>query len=106
MPWGDNTTRVELAASGSTVDIVSIPCHFHAPKYGLLDQLFIPLLSSAQQANDLMGLRMGDDKTALRAASFLAGELLRDNSFAPVRSLMASASHVYRIDLLGNNFQA
>lgn len=100
----DNVSRVELSASGSMVDIVSIPCHFHATKYDLLDQLFIPLLSSAQQANDVLGLRGGDDQTALRAASYLAGELLRDKSFAPVRSLMSSASHAYLIDLPGNNF--
>lgn len=102
----DRVSGVELAACGSSVDIVSIPCHFHAPKYALLDQLFVPLLSSAQQANDLMGLRVGDDKTALRAASYLAGELLRDNSFAPVRTMINSASHAYLIDLPANNFQA
>jgi len=97
---------VGIAGSGSIVDIVSIPCHFHVPSCDLFDQLFVPLLSSAQEANDLMGLRVGDDKTALRAASYLAGELLRDNSFIPVRSQITSASHAYLIDLPGNNFHA
>jgi hypothetical protein len=102
----DKASRVELGASGSTVEIISIPCQFHAPKYALLEQLFIPLLSSAQQANDLMGLRVGDDKSAHRAASYMAGELLRDETFGPVRSLMASAAHAFLIDFVGNNFQA
>jgi hypothetical protein len=102
----DNIIRAELSATGTTVDVVSIPCHFHAVRYHLLDQLFIPLLSFAQEANDLLGLRVGDDKSALRAASYLAGELLRDKSFSPSRSSMSKASHVYLIDLPGNNFQA
>ena len=102
----DKIGKVELAASGSTVDIVSIPCRFHASRYDLLDQLFIPLLTSAQQANDLMGLRVGDNKSALQAASFLAGELLRDNSFAPVRTMGSSARHAYLIDMVANTFQA
>jgi len=101
-----NASRVQLSASGSTVDVVSIPCHFHGAKYDLLDQLFIPLLSSAQRASDIMGLRTGDDQAPLRAAAYLAGELLRDQSFAPARSLMTSVSHAFLIDLPGNNFEA
>jgi hypothetical protein len=101
-----NLGRVQLSASGSTVDIVSIPCHFHAAKYDLLDQLFVPLLSSAQRASDIMGLRTGDDEAALRGAAYLAGELLRDQSFAPARSLMTSAFHAFVIDLPGNVFEA
>jgi hypothetical protein len=97
--------RVQLSASGSIVDIVSIPCRFHAAKYDLLDQLFVPLLSSAQEANDIMGLRSGDDKAALRGTAYLAGELLRDQSFAPSRSLMTRAAHAFLIDLPGNSFQ-
>jgi hypothetical protein len=101
----DKTTRVELAGSGSTVEIASIPCQFHAAKCDVPDQLFVPLLSAAQQANDIMALRLGDEKAAQRAASYLAGELLRDNSFLPSRSWMTSPSHAYLIDLLGNRFQ-
>ncbi len=41
---------------------------------------------------------------ALRAASFLAGELLRDKCFSPGRSMMTKASHSYLIDLPGNDF--
>lgn len=100
----DHSRRVELSASGSTVDVASIPCHFQAAKYDVLDRLFLPLLTLAQQANDLMGLRVGDDKSALRAASYLAGELLRDTNFAPVRSLVNSA-HAYVVDLPGNSLQ-
>lgn len=55
---------------GSRIEIVSIPWHFFASKYELLDQLFLPLLSSAQQANDLMGGRAGGDSSALRAAVY------------------------------------
>jgi hypothetical protein len=97
--------QVELSASGSTVEVVSMPLYFHAASYNLLDQLFIPLLSSAQQANDLLGLRVGDDKSALRATSYLTGELMRDTSFSPTRVLMTKGSHAYKIDLPGNVFQ-
>jgi hypothetical protein len=102
----ENASRVQLSASGSSVDVVSIPCHFYAANYNLLEQLFVPLLSAAQQANDVMGLRSGDDQAALRGAAYLAGELLRDKSFAPARSLMTSVSHAFLIDLPGNSFQA
>ncbi len=101
----ENPHRVELAASASTVDIVSIPTHFYAAKCGLLEHLFIPLLSCAQDASDLMGLRVADDKAALRASAYLAGELLRDASFTPSRSWISNTSHAYVIDLPGNKFQ-
>ncbi len=102
----EKQNQVELSGSGSRVDIVSIPCAFHAPNYNLLDQLFIPLLCSAQQANDLMGLRLGDDQSALRASSYMAGELLRDNSLIPIRSFSTGAAHAYRIDFTANQFHA
>jgi hypothetical protein len=100
-----NIGRVQLSAFGSAVDIVSIPCHFYAANYNLLDQLFVPLLSSAQQANDIMGLRSGDQEAALRGSAYLAGELLRDKGFSPARSLMTTAAHIFLIDLPGNLFQ-
>jgi hypothetical protein len=96
---------VELSASGSLVAIASMPGQFYAASYDLLEQLFIPLLSSAQEANDLFAIRVGDSKSALRAASYLAGELLRDTSFAPVRSMSTKAAHAYKVDLPANDFQ-
>ncbi|HXZ40044.1 MAG TPA: hypothetical protein VEG68_04840 [Terriglobales bacterium] len=92
-------------ALGSRVEIVSIPCHFHASKYDLLGQLFLPLLGSAQQANDLMGVRARGDRSALEAAAYMAGELLRDRSFAPVRSLSTGASNLYQLDFVADQFQ-
>ena len=77
--------RTELFASSSTVDVVSIPCRFFAVKYDQLDQLFLPMLSSAQQASDISGLGAGGPEAALHAAALFGGELLRDGSFAPVR---------------------
>jgi len=96
---------MELATSSTTVDIVSIPWHFHAVKYDELDQLFLPLLSSAQQANDILAVRAGGAQSALHAAAHLAGELLRDVSFTPVRSLSVNAANAYLIDFEENSFQ-
>ena len=101
----DPRGRTELVTSSSTVDIVSIPWHFHAVKYDHLDQLFLPLLSSAQQANDILGVRTGGAESALNAAAHLAGELLRDVSFAPVRSMTINAANAYLVDFGENSFQ-
>ena len=97
--------RTELVTSSSTVDIVSIPWRFHAVKYDQLDQLFLPLLSSAQQANDILGVRTGGAEAALNAAAHLAGELLRDVSFAPVRSMTINAANAYLVNFGENSFQ-
>jgi hypothetical protein len=94
----------DLAASGSAVDIVSIPWHFLASRYDKLEQLFLPLLSSAQQASDLMGVRVGGEQSALQAASHLAGEFLRDNTFVPVRVMTSNSSNAYLIDFAKNVF--
>ena len=101
----DPRGRTELVTSSTTVDIVSIPWHFHAVKYDHLDQLFLPLLSSAQQANDILGVRTGGAESALNAAAHLAGELLRDVSFAPVRSMTVNAANAYLVDFGENSFQ-
>jgi hypothetical protein len=101
----DPRGRSELATSSTTVDIVSIPWHFLAVKYDQLDQLFLPLLASAQQANDILGVRTGGAEAALNAAAHLAGELLRDISFTPVRSLSVNAANAYLIDFGENSFQ-
>jgi hypothetical protein len=105
MANNDPRTRTELATSSTTVDIVSIPWHFLAMKYDQLDQLFLPLLSSAQQANDILGLRTGGAESALNAAAHLAGELLRDVSFSPVRTMSVNAANAYLIDFAENSFQ-
>jgi hypothetical protein len=97
--------RTELIASSSTVDIVSIPWRFFAVKYDQLDQLFLPMLSSAQQANDVSGLRAGGPEAALHAAALFGGELLRDGSFAPVRQGSVNAANAYLIDFGENSFQ-
>ena len=97
--------RTELIASSSTVDIVSIPWRFFAVKYDQLDQLFLPMLSSAQQANDVSGLRAGGPEAALHAAALFGGELLRDGSFAPVRPGSVNAANAYLIDFGENSFQ-
>jgi|SRR5665213_1323221 len=97
--------RTELIASSSTVDIVSIPWRFFAVKYDQLDQLFLPMLSSAQQANDVSGLRTGGPEAALHAAALFGGELLGDGSFAPVRQGSVNAANAYLIDFGENSFQ-
>jgi hypothetical protein len=97
--------RTELIASSSTVDIVSIPWRFFAVKFDQLDQLFLPMLSSAQQANDVSGLRAGGPEAALHAAALFGGELLRDGSFAPVRQGSVNAANAYLIDFGENSFQ-
>jgi hypothetical protein len=97
--------RTELIASSSTVDIVSIPWRFFAVKFDQLDQLFLPMLSSAQQANDVSGLRTGGPEAALHAAALFGGELLRDGSFAPVRPGSVNAANAYLIDFGENSFQ-
>ncbi|HEX3375450.1 MAG TPA: hypothetical protein VHS29_01230 [Candidatus Acidoferrales bacterium] len=97
--------RTELIASSSTVDIVSIPWRFFAVKYDQLDQLFLPMLSSAQQANDVSGLRAGGPEAALHAAALFGGELLRDGSFAPVRQGSVNAANACLIDFGENSFQ-
>ncbi len=96
--------RSELVASSSTVDIASIPWRFFAVKY---DQIVVvsPMLSSAQQANDVAGVRAGGADAALRTAALFAGELLRDGSFAPVRAGSVNASNTYLIDFKENTFQ-
>jgi hypothetical protein len=101
----DSRGRTELIASSSTVDIVSIPWRFFAVKYDQLDQLFLPMLSSAQQANDVSGLRAGGPEAALHAAALFGGELLRDGSFAPVRQGSVNAANAYLIDFGENSFQ-
>ncbi len=97
--------RSELVASSSTVDIASIPWRFFAVKYDQIDQLFLPMLSSAQQANDVAGVRAGGADAALHAAALFAGELMRDGSFAPVRAGSVNASNTYLIDFKENTFQ-
>ncbi len=96
--------RTELVTSSTTVDIVSIPWHFLAVKYDQLDQLFLPLLSSAQQANDILGVRAGGG-IGPSCGRYFVGELLRDGSFAPVRSLSVNAANAYLIDFVENSFQ-
>jgi hypothetical protein len=101
----DPRGRTDLVTSSTTVDIVSIPWHFHAMKYDQLDQLFLPLLTAAQKANDILGVRTGGPESALNAAAHLAGELLRDVSFTPIRSLSVNAANAYLIDFAENSFQ-
>lgn len=105
MAGKDPRGRSELVTSSTTVDIVSIPWRFFAVKYDQLDQLFLPLLSSAQQANDILGVRAGGSEAAQHAAALLAGELMRDGSFAPVRPLSVNAANAYLIDFEENSFQ-
>jgi hypothetical protein len=65
--------------------------------------LFVPLLSSAQQASDLMEVRINGDKAAFQAAAYMAGEVLRDVSFLPVRPGM-SADTWYKLDFAADRF--
>jgi hypothetical protein len=106
VPSKDDTSKIALSASGSVVEIISIPLHFFASKCDLLGDLFVPLLSSAQEASDLLAVRVGDNKSALRAASYMAGELMHDANFAPTKSMFAKVAHAYAIDLPGNGFKA
>ncbi len=101
----DSRGRSELVASSSMVDIASIPWRFFAVKYDQIDQLFLPLLSSAQQANDVAGVRAGGVDAAFHAAALFAGELMRDGNFAPVRPGSVNASNTYLIDFKENSFQ-
>lgn len=105
MATKDPRGRTELVTSSTTVDIVSIPWHFLAVKYDQLDQIFLPLLAQAQQANDILGVRTGGSDAVANAAAHLAGELLRDVSFTPVRSLSVNAANAYLIDFEENSFQ-
>ncbi len=91
---------------GSKVEIVSIPWHFSAFGYELLDQLFVPLLSTAQRANDLLGIRVRGESSALQAAMYMGGELLCDASFLPIRPRdEISSSNLYRIDFVQDIFE-
>jgi hypothetical protein len=90
---------------GSRVEIRSIPWQFSARGYELLDQLFVPLLSTAQLANDLMGVRARGESSAEQAATFMAGELLRDVSFIPVRAREEGAFHLYQLDFGADTFE-
>jgi hypothetical protein len=74
-------------------------------KYDQLGQLFVPMLASAQNANDVIGVRAGGSDAALRAASLFAGELIRDNNFTPVRPGSVNSSNAYAIDFNENSFQ-
>jgi hypothetical protein len=97
--------RTGTTVQGSLISIDSIPWQFHASKYGLLEQLFVPLLSSAQQASDLLAARINGDTAALQAAAYMAGELLRDVSFLPVRRGMSSDTW-YNLDFAADRFLA
>jgi hypothetical protein len=101
----DIRSRTELTASSSPVDIASIPWRFSAVKYDLLDQFFLPVLSAAQQANDVAGVRAGGSESALHAAALLAGDLMRDSNFSVVRPGPANASNICTIDFKENSFQ-
>src|SRR5689334_2069161 len=105
MAGKDTRGRTELATSSTTVNIVSIPWHFFAVKYNNIEQLFLPMLSAAQQANDILGVRTGGAESAVNAAAHLAGELLRDVSFSPVRTMSVNAANAYLIDFGENLFQ-
>jgi len=70
-----------------------------------LGQLFVPLLCSVQQANDLTGTGPKDENSAQQSAALLAGELLRDVSFAPSRSVITSATNRYLLDFLKESFR-
>jgi hypothetical protein len=105
MAGKDTRGHTELATSSTTVNIVSIPWHFFAVKYNNLEQLFLPMLSAAQQANDILGVRAGGAESAGNAAAHLAGELLRDVSFSPVRTMSVNAANAYLIDFGENLFQ-
>ena len=89
--------------SGSLVAIASVPYQFHTSKYHYLEHLFVPLLSSAQQACDLMGARIRGEQAAAQAAAFMAGELLRDASFVAGRR-ETSAATLYTLDFVADQF--
>jgi hypothetical protein len=97
--------RTDLVASSSTVDIASIPWRFFAVKHDQLEQLFLPLFASAQRANDVLGVRAGGAEAARQAAALLAGELMRDGSFAIVRLQSVNSAHAYMINFEENSFQ-
>lgn len=70
--------------SSCAVEIVSIPRKFQASGFGALHQLFLPLLALARDA--YQGQANSSSEQAYRAASYMAGELLRDANFVPGRS--------------------
>jgi len=92
-------------SAGSAIEIVSIPWHFYASTYARLDNLFLPILSSAQRSGDLMGVRARDNKAALEAAACMAGELLRNPSFAPVRPSLSGSHDNYALDFVEDSFR-
>lgn len=52
-----------------------------------------------------MGVRVRGDTAALEAAAFMAGELLRNGSFAPIRTLQGKPSYVYSLDFVEDSFR-
>jgi hypothetical protein len=50
-------------------------------------------------------VRAGGAESARNAAAYLSGELLRDASFSPIRSLSMNAANTYLVDFEQNSFQ-
>lgn len=97
--------KITPTARGTRIEIVSIPWRFHASKYESVERLFLPLLSVAQNASDLAGVRVRGEGSALQAAAYMAGELLGDLTFVPERSLSTDASTLVLLDFMADEFQ-
>jgi len=93
--------------SSSVVEIASIPRKFQSSGFGALHQLFLPLLALARDSYKFQGdSANGQDPSeeAYRAASFMAGELIRDLNFTPGRAF-TKIPNFYLLDFISNRIQ-
>ena len=91
-----------LQESSSVVEIVSIPRKFQSNGFGALHQLFLPLLNLARDAYNVTG--QDASETSYRAASCMAGELIRDLNFTPGRAF-TKVPNFYTLDFQANRYQ-
>jgi len=91
-----------LQESSSVVEIASIPRKFQSNGFGALHQLFLPLLALARDAFNVQG--QDASEVAYRAASCMAGELIRDLNFTPGRAF-TKIPNLYQLDFQANRYQ-
>jgi hypothetical protein len=91
-----------LQESSSVVEIATIPRKFQSTGIGALHQLFLPLLALARNAYNVQ-VQESSEK-AYRAASFMAGELIRDFNFTPGRPF-TKIPNFYLLDFQTNRYQ-
>jgi hypothetical protein len=91
-----------LQESSSVVEIATIPRKFQSTGIGALHQLFLPLLALARNAYNVQ-IQEAAEK-GYRAATFMAGELIRDFNFTPGRAF-TKIPNFYLLDFQTNRYQ-